>query len=151
MSAVPRKRKSPRMAPLSRRDSGKAKGSAEANDEAEGHELDADHSLLHGARSRRIDQAVIQKDGETFGDHRRNVDGRGHHGLLTMTPMGSCDPSIAAKFSGTIRPASSFTDTVTAKPSPAAKAMAPAVMVKPIWLANAVPVVPSPTRLPEGS
>jgi hypothetical protein len=65
--------------------------------------------------------------------------------------MGFCDPSIAARFGGTIRPASAFTATVTANPSPAAKAVAPAVMVKPIWLANAVPVVPSLTRLPKGS
>jgi hypothetical protein len=65
----------------------------------------------------------------------------------TMTPIGFCEPSIAAGFSGTIRPALAFTATVMVKPSPAAKAVAPAVMVKPIWLANAVPVAPSPTRL----
>jgi hypothetical protein len=41
----------------------------------------ADHGLLRGARSRRIDQAIIHEDGETFDDNGGNVGGRGHHGL----------------------------------------------------------------------
>ena len=67
--------------PLSLRLLRKAKGSTKPNDQAKRRELGGDRGLLRSARSRRIDQAVIQKHGEMFDDDGGNVDGRGHYGL----------------------------------------------------------------------
>jgi hypothetical protein len=55
--------------------------SAKPNDEPERRELGTYHSLLRNARSRRIDQSVVQKHGETFDDDGGHVGGRRHHGL----------------------------------------------------------------------
>ena len=99
-----------------------------ANDEAGGRELGADHGLLRGARSRRGEPAF--RGGERFGDHRWNAGGHARRRLSNDDTNGMLRSVGRREIQRMIRPALAFTDTAAANPSPAAKAAAPAMVVK---------------------